>query len=503
MADDTQRDLSTIRDRTNGVTYLIKAKALESAIQMALSGDVSGSASSDLGSNVTISVTITNGAVTHDKIADSAVQNNNILSGTIALDKIAVAAFGNSDPASDNDGHIVTHAQLVSYVTRLLQGYGQNYGAMTVASINAMTLDNLNNGDLVIVTGISESAPANVITLGNLTVRNGENLIFHKTGTGSSVTGVWQSIDGEFKLIQSPVDTDNNATPGGTLRTLTRLQQSSNGDITATFADIQTATTSRKGVVQLNSAVNSSSTTTAATPSAVKQAYDEAVAKIEKVDNATSGNIPVLDANGELVDSGYSPDDFRPVDNSDEVIAAALAELNSRLESVEDREHFGNLVADTIATQEFPLVGGKSMVVFGDDAPDAAPDYEGQLYLDLTNKTLYFAVGQESASDWVLAKKKQSAVTKNGGTLKTVTQITQGVNGEIDATFSDIQDASTSQKGVVQLIDDVASTSTTTAATPNSVKQAYDLAANKQESLTWMTDSEVDTLWTDAWNSAT
>lgn len=503
MADDTQRDLSTIRDRTNGVTYLIKAKALESAIQMALSGDVSGSASSDLGSNVTINVTITNGAVTHDKIADSAVQNNNILSGTIALDKIAAAAFGNSDPASDNDGHIVTHAQLVSYVTRLLQGYGQNYGTMTVASINAMTLDNLNNGDLVIVTGISESAPANVITLGNLTVRNGENLIFHKTGTGSSVTGVWQSIDGEFKLIQSPVDTDNNATPGGTLRTLTRLQQSSNGDITATFADIQTATTSRKGVVQLNSAVNSSSTTTAATPSAVKQAYDEAVAKIEKVDNATSGNIPVLDASGELVDSGYSPEDFRRVDNSDEVIAAALAELNSRLESVEDRERFGNLVADTIATQEFPLVGGKSMVVFGDAAPDAAPDYEGQLYLDLTNKTLYFAVGQESANDWVLAKKKQSTVTKSGGTLKTVTQITQGENGEIDATFSDIQDASTSQKGVVQLTDDVASTSTTTAATPNSVKQAYALAASKQEELTWMTDSEVDTLWTDAWNSAT
>ena len=39
-----------------------------------------------------------------------------------------------------------------------------------------------------------------------------------------------------------------------------------------------------------------------------------------------------------------------------------------------------------------------------------------------------------------------------------------------------IQDASTTQKGAVQLTDSTASTSVTTAATPNSVKTAYDLA---------------------------
>ena len=40
-----------------------------------------------------------------------------------------------------------------------------------------------------------------------------------------------------------------------------------------------------------------------------------------------------------------------------------------------------------------------------------------------------------------------------------------------------IQDATTAQKGAVQLVDSVTSTSTSSAATPNSVKQAYDLAA--------------------------
>jgi hypothetical protein len=39
-----------------------------------------------------------------------------------------------------------------------------------------------------------------------------------------------------------------------------------------------------------------------------------------------------------------------------------------------------------------------------------------------------------------------------------------------------IQDGTTSQKGAVQLEDSTASTSTTNAATPNSVKSAYDLA---------------------------
>lgn len=39
-----------------------------------------------------------------------------------------------------------------------------------------------------------------------------------------------------------------------------------------------------------------------------------------------------------------------------------------------------------------------------------------------------------------------------------------------------IQDASTTQKGAVQLTDSTSSTSTTTAATPNSVKTSYDLA---------------------------
>lgn len=326
--------LSVIRDASNPnqtIDYEIYAKGLESQVTFALSGDVTGSSTGDLSSNLTIAATISNGAVSHDKLATDSVQNDKILSGTIALDKIAAAAFGNSDVATDNDGHIATHAQVVAYVTRLLQGYGENYGVLSVASINAMTLANLHNGDLVIVGGIDSEHPEHVITLGNLDVRNGENLIFHKEGTGSSATGVWQSIDGEFKLTQTAVDAQ-----GATSKTLTRLQQNANGDITATFTDIsitssqisdKTNTYSASGetVVTgkaiaaalggLDAAITSTDgtnvnvkvTETDGKITAVNVTTDNTVAKVP---SATAGNLASLTAAGGISDSGKSLSDL-------------------------------------------------------------------------------------------------------------------------------------------------------------------------------------------------
>lgn len=58
--------------------------------------------------------------------------------------------------------------------------------------------------------------------------------------------------------------------------------------------------------------------------------------------------------------------------------------------------------------------------------------------------------------------------------------ITTDAYGRVTAvTNTLIQSATTSQVGIVQLTDSISSTSTTTAATPNSVKTAYDLAATK------------------------
>jgi hypothetical protein len=421
--------------------------------------------STDLRQNVSITLTIANGAVTHAKLADDSVHANNILDATIPLSKLATACFGNSDVASDNDGHIATHAQVVAYVTRLLQGYGQNYGTMTVAAINAMTLDNLHNGDLVIVTGISEQSPANVITLGNLTVRNGQNLIFHKQGTGAQATGEWQSIDGEFKLIQNPVDTDNasGSGKGGPLRTLVRLQQNGNGDIVATFADIPTASASGNGLMTSELYTKLDALPTNADLTALLDA------KADKDTDAVEGNLAIFDANGNPIDSGVAPEDLAPASDlasKEEAAAAALDDLDARMRAVEEAvesDNIGDKVADSFDAQV--LKAG------GVDVAEALAGKE-----DSSNKRTSFQSTPDD--DHYISEKlayDQLALKANKSEMKV-----EAVTG--DSTKKNI----TLKDGLSQ-----------------HVLVAHQDITGKQDTLTWMTDAEVDALFENAWNATT
>ena len=64
----------------------------------------------------------------------------------------------------------------------------------------------------------------------------------------------------------------------------------------------------------------------------------------------------------------------------------------------------------------------------------------------------------------------------NGTAIQFIESVSQDATGRMTATKKTVQDGTTSQKGAVQLEDSHSSTSTTKAATPNSVKSAYDLA---------------------------
>lgn len=91
-------------------------------------------------------------------------------------------------------------------------------------------------------------------------------------------------------------------------------------------------------------------------------------------------------------------------------------------------------------------------------------------------------------------KTKQNVYSSSSGTLATLTDITQNENGEIAVTFQDIQTASTSQKGVVQLSNASASTAEDVAATPKAVKDAYDvLNSLKQDNLAFEGTYNADT----------
>lgn len=85
--------------------------------------------------------------------------------------------------------------------------------------------------------------------------------------------------------------------------------------------------------------------------------------------------------------------------------------------------------------------------------------------------------------------------------------VTIGSNIDISGDKISVKDASTSQKGVVQLYSDTNSTSTSLAATASAVKAAYDLAASKQSPATTLagygitnayTKTEVDAKLTSA-----
>jgi hypothetical protein len=68
-----------------------------------------------------------------------------------------------------------------------------------------------------------------------------------------------------------------------------------------------------------------------------------------------------------------------------------------------------------------------------------------------------------------------SALVTGARTISTTAPLSGGGDLSANRTLT-IADATTSVKGAVQLTDSTSSTSTTTAATPNSVKSAYDLA---------------------------
>ena len=98
-------------------------------------------------------------------------------------------------------------------------------------------------------------------TTGNLAALDADGNL---TDSGSKVS--------DFKTKQTAVP-DPSASGTG-LDFISSVSQNANGEMTISKKSVQDGTTAQKGVVKLNNAIDSSSTTEAATPKAVKDAYD-------------------------------------------------------------------------------------------------------------------------------------------------------------------------------------------------------------------------------------
>jgi hypothetical protein len=102
----------------------------------------------------------------------------------------------------------------------------------------------------------------------------------------------------------------------------------------------------------------------------------------------------------------------------------------------------------------------------------------GQLLIGKTDGTL--AKATLTASTGVTITNADGSITisatGSGGTVTSVTATSPLASTGGNTPDISIQDGTTAQKGAVQLEDSTSSTSTTKAATPNSVKSAYDIA---------------------------
>ena len=241
---------------------------------------------------------------------------------------------------------------------------------------------------------------------------------------------------GDLKTKQLYPVNDPNAGNNDGLTFIKHVAQNENGNLTTlTSATVQDGTTSQKGVVQLQDSIASSesSTTTAPTPRAVREAIANAVASAYH----HAGTKVVADLTSSLL----------------------VAENEGCVYNMTDA---GTTTADFIEGADKPIrIGDNVGVCKVSSNPDT---YKFDLlsgFVDLSN----YKTKQQVVSD----------PTKNGESVAYIDTISQDANGEITATKKGIPVASTSQKGIVDLSDTV-SENHTNAATPYCVKQAYDLA---------------------------
>ena len=246
---------------------------------------------------------------------------------------------------------------------------------------------------------------------------------------------------------------------------------------------IADATLTSKGVTQLSSDVNSTDETKAATPKAVKEAYDKAVAASAKATTADALASPRTisisgDGTGSTTFDGSADVDIALTIPNASTASKGLTVLSSSVSSAEEttaatskavktvHDLIQNLLAGSTplhAATADTLKNARAITLAGDVVGSAM--FNGSQ--DVTITTTVTRSGTASA-----AKKLE---TPRDITLTGDVTGTASFDGTADALITTtVRPATTSLTGIVQLNDSITSNSTTTAATANAVKQVYD-----------------------------
>ncbi|WP_414651214.1 tail fiber protein, partial [Escherichia coli] len=243
-----------------------------------------------------------------------------------------------------------------------------------------------------------------------------------------------------------------------------------------------TASLTAKGITQLSSDTNSTSETLAATPKAVKAAYDLAAGKAPSSHthpwNQITG-VPTasLTAKGITQLSSATNSTSEVLAATPKAVKAAYDLANGKYtaqDATTTQKGIVQLSSDTNSTSETLAATPKAVKAAYDLAAGKAPSSHTHPWNQIT--------GVPTASLTAKGITQLSSATNStsevlAATPKAVKAAYDLANGKYTA-----QDATTTQKGIVQLSSDTNSTSETLAATPKAVKAAYDLAAGKAPS---------------------
>ncbi|MCZ5715872.1 tail fiber protein [Escherichia coli] len=241
----------------------------------------------------------------------------------------------------------------------------------------------------------------------------------------------------------------------------------------------QDATTTRKGIVQLSSATNSTSETLAATPKAVKAAYDLAAGKApvshtHPWSQITGVPAASLTAKGtvQLSSATDSQSETEAATPKAVKIAYDLARGKyTAQDATTTRKGIVQLSSATNSTSETLAATPKAVKAAYDLAAGKAPVSHTHPWSQIT--------GVPAASLTAKGTVQLSSATDSQSETEAATPKAVKIAYDLARGKYTAQDATTTRKGIVQLSSATNSTSETLAATPKAVKAAYDLAAGK------------------------
>ncbi|MFP2618663.1 tail fiber protein [Escherichia coli] len=241
----------------------------------------------------------------------------------------------------------------------------------------------------------------------------------------------------------------------------------------------QDATTGRKGIVQLSSATNSNSETLAATPKAVKAAYDLAAGKAPAShthpwSQITGVPAASLTAKGtvQLSSATDSQSETEAATPKAVKIAYDLARGKyTAQDATTTRKGIVQLSSAINSTSETLAATPKAVKAAYDLAAGKAPASHTHPWSQIT--------GVPAASLTAKGTVQLSSATDSQSETEAATPKAVKIAYDLARGKYTAQDATTTRKGIVQLSSAINSTSETLAATPKAVKAAYDLAAGK------------------------